>query len=251
MRCECCDAALTLEDEFCPYCGALNKAARKHIEDMRAFESDYAHTKQEVLDSAARQSKRHARLITLGILVVLNLVVFGLQFASYDIAWWVQEQQVNAKADAYQAQLADLEASGDYDALYRLYASRNMYDQDTLRQFSAVTEMARDYVRISDAVYYLASGNSSYYTPAELTEEIGRCVEDFYEMFGHADGESSYYQGMFTEEHVAAMEKMEFRLKALLQHGCNLTESDIQKLPEKDSQSIMVLIGKRMGVYDD
>lgn len=251
MRCECCDAALTLEDEFCPYCGALNAPARKHIQDMRQYERDYAHTKKEVLDSAARQSKRHSRVIAVGILVALNLVFFGLQFASYDIAWWAQGRQIHAKADTYQAQLSEMESAGDFDGLYRLYSYQNLEGEATLKNFSAVAEMARDYSRVSDSVYYLTSGHLSYNTPAQLTEDIGRCVADFYGMLGRADSDSTYYQGMFTEEHLAAMKKMQIRMEALLQSGCNLTESDIQKLPEKDSQSIMVLIGKRMGVYDD
>lgn len=45
MKCEFCGGTLSLENEYCPHCGRPNEHARKHIEDMRHYDSVYEETK--------------------------------------------------------------------------------------------------------------------------------------------------------------------------------------------------------------
>ena len=37
MKCKKCGADLKLSDEVCPYCGAVNYAAKRHIRDRKFY----------------------------------------------------------------------------------------------------------------------------------------------------------------------------------------------------------------------
>ena len=44
MKCKKCGADLKLSDEVCPYCGAVNYAAKRHIRDRKFYAQDYQST---------------------------------------------------------------------------------------------------------------------------------------------------------------------------------------------------------------
>ena len=49
MKCPNCGAPLKMEDKFCTYCGAPNKLAVKHQQDMEHYEREFEKTQEEVL----------------------------------------------------------------------------------------------------------------------------------------------------------------------------------------------------------
>lgn len=48
MKCKKCGADLKLSDEVCPYCGAVNYAAKRHIRDRKFYAQDYQSTHKQV-----------------------------------------------------------------------------------------------------------------------------------------------------------------------------------------------------------
>lgn len=248
MKCPYCGAPVTLTDEFCPYCGALNAPARKHIADMRSYNADYQNTRRAVLTNADRQSRSHSRIIVLILLVVLNVAVFVGQIGAYGIGEWWQSRQIHAHRAEYAAAMDKMESDGNYFMLAKYYTRNNLYDEKSLRHYSIVSEMAQNYVRMTESVYYLNSGVENYNSQGEQLQRAAQGVRYFYDNL--KSQEKEYYSEYFTETHLKTMRDMETKMWAILKAECGLTDEDLATLPELESQSIMLLMGRRMGIYE-
>ncbi len=252
MKCKYCGANMSMEDEYCPYCGALNEEARKHIEDMRKYNRAFHRTRSQVMDTAGRQSRRHARVITIAVLVMLNVIVMAGHAASYDLQYWWEEVQVNAHAEEHRERLTELEAAGDYQELEEYYSQYSLYMADQLREFDAVDYGAQYYNRTYESLMRLIDPgfDDSYYTDGELLEMLAEQVTYFYENM--EQGNDPYYAERYASPHKEALEDMDGRIQTLLKVYCSLTDQDLESIKENtmSSQELMLLIGRRMGIYE-
>lgn len=250
MKCEICSAPVTLEDEFCPYCGALNKPARQHIEDMQRYNRDYQKTRAEVLRNVDRSSRRHGYILAILALVVLNVVVFTAQFFDYEIEDLRRTLQVRRNATAYEREMAAMEAAGDYSLMQRVYNREWLYDgSENLRSYNYVCDMAGDLERIEDNLFYLCHPEvPNYMEPDEELDRLANYIVYFYENWKWQD--ESYSQQYFAEPHLAAMKDMKRCVETELQRYAGLTDEEIEKLPDMKKTELLLLLGRRFGIYE-
>lgn len=251
MKCEQCGGPITLEEEFCPYCGALNQAARQHLEDMKHYQNEYESTRSEVLGNAARQGTRHARLMAILALIALNVFVFVLQAKAYDIGYFIEEKSARLKASSYEEKMAELEVDGNYKDMYEYYDRHYLYSaSDELQSYQSVVSMSYAYQRFMRYVYYLDNDKAKSYTPRNTAlEYTASSACDFYDRWNEQNREY-YRQEEFSGSHLKAMQDMKDKIETTLKTYCHLTDEDIEKLPETDKQSLLILIGRRMGIYE-
>ncbi len=250
MKCKQCGSPVTLEDEFCPYCGALNIAARQHIEDMKRFNSDYSSTRSEVLGNVAKQTKRHTRIIILITLIGLNIVFLALRSQSYDIRYYINQLGTKAKASSYEAKISELEADGKYLEMYYLYSRYNLYDaSETLSSYNMVTDMAWSYNKFKENIYYVNNEKTnSIISNGQALDYAASAIYEFYTNYAYRSRD--YFEEYFLENHLNAMEDMKAQIEAILSSYCSFTSEDISKLSDMDKQEILLLIGRRMGIYE-
>ncbi len=250
MKCKQCGSPVTLEDEFCPYCGALNIAARQHIEDMKRFSSDYSTTRSEVLGNVEKQTKRHTRLIILITLIGLNIVVLALKTQSYDIRYNLNQLGNKAKASSYEEKMSELEADGKYLEMYYLYSRQDLYSaSDTLASYNTVTDMAWNYNKFKENIYYVNNEETqNIISNGQALDYAASAVYEFYTNYSYRDRD--YFTEYFSENHLNAMEDMKDQIEAILLSYCSFTSDDIAKVSEMDKQELLLLIGKRMGIYE-
>lgn len=248
MKCRHCGASVTLQDEYCPYCGALNEPARKHIADMKRYHSDFQQTKQEVMDHVAKQSRSHGQLAVIGILVVVNLIALVFQMNIYNFTEWYQDIRNRIHASQHYAVLEAYEAEGNYELLSAYYSRNYLYGVESLREFDTVTDMASDLSRIREAMFYLNREGESYSGKGEFIQRIANFVAYFYDSLSRQD--QTYHPERYAQPHLDAMLDMEQELRLLLKAECALTDEDLSQLSQMDSQSILILIGRRTGSYE-
>lgn len=249
MKCKYCSAPITLEDEFCPYCGALNEQARQHIQDMKHYNADYELTRNQVLENAGRQSRRHGRLFLIAGLVILNLACIVLSVNSYEISYLLQERQINRESALYKNIMLDMEEQGKYRELSLYYNRNSLYLADSLREFRSVTDLAGDYARIVDDIYYLKHEEArSYYSEGQQLGQLADHLEWFYRSLSMQDHE--FYGEEFQEPHLGSIQEMKERVEDLLMSQCSLGSEDVERLPQMENQDILLLIGRRMGIYE-
>lgn len=252
MKCEQCgNPNITLEDEFCPYCGALNEAARKHIEDMKHFSGRFEETQSQVMENVTSMSKFHSEIIVVVILALLNITVLVCNINKYEISWWLEDRAVKANASSYEKLMSELEANGDYILLSRYFNSKSLYAaSDDLKEYSTLANLAYDYDNIISNIYYLNNDGISYHSQDEIIEEIADSVTNFYSEFSCKDKEYYIERGDFKESHLNAMNNMEKNIKICLKGHCNLTDEDIDELEIMSKQQLRILLGRRTGIYE-
>lgn len=250
MKCKYCNAPVTLEDEFCPYCGALNEPAREHLHHMRQYSADYEYTKRQVLENTRKQSKNHGRIISIGVLILVNAILIAGHFGMEDLRYFNEVRTINAHAEEYRRQLSEYESTENFRMINPYFNYNYLYEAKTLREFDSLAEMSNNYIRISRNIYYLISGADTYQTQGELLQQIGNQIYYFYQALGSKDKNPDYYAEQFSPVHLESMQKLEDRIHALLLGHCSLTQEDFEKLPDMESQDIMILIGRRMGIYE-
>lgn len=249
MKCKGCGAAVSLNDEFCPYCGALNEPARKHIEDMKKFSADYSATKSEVLGNVEKQSGKHRKIITIVILVLLNVLVLIGSLAMNDVGYYFENMKIHAKAGEYARKMAEFEQEENFRAMSEYYLELNLYSEEATRHYDAVAGMARSLCKAEDSLYYLLSDDAqSYMTEGELLQNVARCVGEFYATY--AEKEGTWWPERFSEEHLQTMQKMDGYLRSALKSYCRLSDEDLDRLPDMESQSILFMIGRSLGYYE-
>lgn len=250
MKCKYCGGPLSIEEEYCPYCGALNQEARQHIEDMKRYHRAFGRTRSRVMDETGKQSRRHGRVLTIVLLVLFNVILLTGHGAMYDLQYWWNSVQVKTHGDRYGRELFRLEADGEYRGLRDYYNGNDLYLADDLREFNAVEYGAQYYGVIYECVMRLwDSGMENIYdTDGELIQRLAENIIGFYEELGRE--EDGYHPEWFAGSHKEALLDMEARIRAMLTAYCNMSEQDLDGMSEMSSQELMLLIGRRMGLYE-
>lgn len=250
MKCKYCGGPLSIEDEYCPHCGALNQEARQHIEDMRRYNRAFHRTRSRVMDETGRQSRRHGQILVLVLLVVFNVTLLAGHRAIYDLEYWWSSVQASLHAKEYAEKLFELEAGGNYRELKDYYDNNNLYMADELREFYAVDNGARHYAAVYECIMWLSDPfvEEIYYTEGELVERLAENVVWFYEELSRE--ENGYHPEQFAGSHKEALIDMEAGIRAMLETYCGMTKQDLERLSQISSQELMLLIGRRIGFYD-
>lgn len=250
MKCEYCNATnLTLEDEFCPYCGALNAAARKHIEDMRFYNQRFEDTENEVKQNVSNQIKLHTQIIVIVILVVINLAVLFANINMYEIASGIREFKTKSNAGHYIGKMKEYEKNEEFLLLEKFYSRQDLYMSDAFDEYSILTEMINYYDRICRYIYYLENEDvDSYYSKDEMVEEISGAVIRYYELWNYKNND--YFKDGFSDEHMKSMNTIKDRIEAILTGYCKLSKEEIESLPNKREAEVTMLIGRGYGLYE-
>ena len=124
MKCKKCGADLKLSDEVCPYCGAVNYAAKRHIRDRKFYAQDYQSTHKQVSDTDRKSSSYMVRGITCGVLAVLVVVLLFVGFHAESRAYLRKQEWAVDHYDEVKAQMENYLEAGKY---YEFYAYCDSY----------------------------------------------------------------------------------------------------------------------------
>lgn len=252
MKCKYCSGPVTMEDEYCPFCGALNEPAREHIEAMKRYNADYNMTKDEVLFNAEKQGKRHSFIITVGILVCLNVLLLFFQSDMYRMEELVTWFDLKLHSAEYHEQMDAYEAAGDYEQLSDFNYAKNLYYSKDFREYDYVIQMSNYIVRIRRSLYYLTNEDvNGYRSKNDLLETIADCMEGIYDSMDYMESrDSSYTKDMRTPVHLNTMEKICSEAETLIKGYFDVTEEEIEKMKEMESTETMIFLGKKGGYYE-
>ena len=133
MKCNSCGAEIGLTDEVCPYCGAVNKQAAAHLEEMEQYKDRSKKTKGKVKESIA------ANIPILVSALILVLLVIGTGVSSYvaENAYLFRHRASRAEAikkhEEYSQILRQYLKDGDYAAFSSFKEECVLYGADSPR----------------------------------------------------------------------------------------------------------------------
>ena len=244
MKCENCGGRISLEDEFCPSCGAVNRNAQKHIKDMRRYQSTFANVQQDVQEATKRYSEVTVRIIMIAVLLIMailfSLVAMnptrferigkGLRL-KVTYSHWVKEFD-----DAIEEQdpLRVAYIRNDI-GLYRDYDSETMQKQ-------YLADMSDRYIAFQDYLLMMQDPFSEYDTDTERLDMLQSSLRGFYGFAG--DLKEKRMQKNMTDSEIVYVAALESNVSDLLHYYLGVPYEDMEALSQMSRAKMSVALKK-------
>lgn len=181
MKCEYCGGNLSIEDIKCPHCDAPNPFYEAHRRDMNRFKRDYEKTRDEVVSSNKRYTRKAAIATIITVLLLLCIVAIIINANMWEINY-EREVRFHKKHQAdYVKQMAQYEADKDYLAMAAIMANCYYYVPGSdMEEYTDVGLAAEKYASILKQIGLCIDG-SSFYTASELAKNLASRLNELYE----------------------------------------------------------------------
>lgn len=245
MRCQSCNAHLSIDDEKCPYCGTPNPEAVKHRQDMLRFSGEFHSTKSSVLKTSTQTAQKYVRITMICIMAILVIVSFLILENSWNISSAIQKSEAKRNHKEYTALLDRYEADGDAISFVTFYEEKNLYGIQYFEKYQHYYRAASNY----QYIYYelLALFEEEHWEGAHADSIRYLCdnLENYYRYL--EEEHYSFYEetGMYDEIHLQAVENLTQKLEALIKLSFSLSEEDMESFRNLSNAEKQVLIERR------
>lgn len=247
MECKNCGAKISIEDEYCPFCGAINEDAVKHVQDMKKYQKDYQSTKHTVLNEARRFNRFTVQLTFIALLACFNLFFYFSGKNAWEIGDRILAYQISANPAKHETKLKEFREQKLYEAYYRYYSSHPMYKVKSLRSNEPAAYAAHYYYKSYMNIMYLAEDelpSSLYQTREELISSLSGSLENLYRCQNRDN--YKFVENAYTEENIAFINGLAQQAEDLMRVYLEFTEEDISKIHGETQQSILLYLAGRL-----
>ena len=245
MRCQSCNAHLSIEDEKCPYCGAPNPEAIKHRQDMKKFSGDYTRTKFSVLKTASENAQKSMRIIVICVMVLLVILSVLFYANSWDFSYAVVKWQAAANSEKYYALLDQYEENGDYISLAALYDQKSLYGVDKFNEYRYVYNAASNYQHIFGYISTLLEEEHWEDEHENALKYLCETLDYYYESTEREPDDYYSDMGCYKEQHLDAVEHITEKIESLLQLTFSISEEEMNEFRNYSSAEKQVFIERR------
>ena len=215
MKCENCGAEIKLEDRYCPYCGALNKAAMQHIQDMDRFEDEFEQTQQEVQTKVRGYS---------------SIITRAEKNAD----------EATAQMDAY-LQSGDLQRLASFGDLHEI----NMSDLSDFTSYRAAIRASQEYSDIMSCCEQIIFARND----DDTASQVSMIAQDLQYFYQYTDSEYDYED---NEEITAKVREIgESQIKAVFVTYFGMTDDELENMESMTQGQILTLLEKGAQQYAD
>lgn len=251
MECKNCGAKISIEDERCPFCGAINEEAAKHVEDMKKYQKDYQHTKRTVMTEARRFNRFTVQLTFIALLACLNLFFYFSAKNAWEIGDRITLHRVSANPAKYEAQLNEFRDQKLYNAYYRYYSNNSMYRVKSLRSYEPATSAAHYHFSCYMAIMYLSESEppaTQYQTREDLINSFSSSLAYLYQ--SQNPELYRYLDNAFTAENTAFIDGLVEQTEDLMRVYLGFTEEDFSNIRGESQQSILIYLAGRLNTNE-
>ncbi len=243
MKCEKCGSEISINNKYCPNCGARNEIGASHVDDMKRFETRFTNTEKDVKDKSRWFVKYITPMVVLMVSVIIYVVLaVFLVNSAYDIGQGRIDAYNSRHEDEITAHIKELMNDGEYLQTYMLFsiADQKLSERDDIyyNGWSRYYNMA-DYYNSAKKyiISHYTSDNNNY---GSSLSKAATSVHDFYSSMSERSFSSS------LPESLEYIYDMQDELEQFLKAYCNFTDEDIAGLPDKDTTGIISLMTRRM-----
>ncbi len=250
MECKSCGSPLTLEQAYCPFCGAKNEVAAKHIEDMKRYDSEFAQTKTTVLKQSKWYSRYLAVMLAIVFVAIVNVVVIILEYDSYVLQNWKHRIYHSLHEEEVMEMLFEWEEAGEIAKIELYYDVTSFIGLDEANQFMPLIMAYDNMERLKAALIQLSmesmAAKQRNYDDGEgyQIEAAAGAIVQMYEIFS-----GQYYKwndNAYDDRHMEHIMAMEASVKPWLKAYLYFTDEDIEKLPAMQKYEVVSLIDRRI-----
>ena len=123
MKCEKCGSEISINNKYCPNCGARNEIGASHVDDMRRFETRFTNTEKDV----KAKSNWFVKYITPMVVLMMSVVIYVvlavfLVNSAYDIGQGRIDAYNSGHEDEITTHIKELMNDGEYLQTYMLFS---------------------------------------------------------------------------------------------------------------------------------
>lgn len=245
MKCQSCNAPLSIEDEKCPYCGKPNPEAIQHRKDMHHFSNEFYRTRSSVLRMATENAGKSSRIIILCIMTLLFVLSLLFLVFSWDIGYSITKSQAASNKNTYRAMLDEYEKEGDYLSFAALFEQKSLYSIDAFQDYRYVYNAASNYTNIYNSISTLLEEESWEGRHEHAIESLCETLEYHYK-FLETDSMDYYIEiGAYHKQHINAVDCMTEKIENLIQLTFAVPEEEMKQFKELSPLEKQVFIERR------
>lgn len=232
MKCEFCNGTLTLEDEYCPFCGKPNAAAKQHIEDMKHFRGEFENTRKYVKEKTGLFSQITVRVVIIAVLVVLIIAALILMSFSWNIVSGMKRSYADEHYQEYIAIMDRYLEERDYSAYYEFCSANNIrtYDNGHFSKYDRLQLPVSYYVSAFDALQRYSEFDAEVFQEDQM-RNLMDSVNGFYTRFNERNDREEWEKDDRTL-FLQVIETMEQELRSYLVVYCGFTQEEADGLSE-------------------
>ena len=245
MRCEACNAHLSIEDEKCPYCGTPNPEAIKHRQDMNRFFGEFQKTRFSVLRATSENAGKSMRIVMICIMVILLILSFLFLVFSWNIASAVTKWQAASNSEKYCQMLDEYEKEGDFLSFAALYDQKSLYGADVYEEYRYIYSAASHYSSIYGYAARLLEKEHWEGAHEDALEYLCESLDYYYEFTEREPYDFYYETGAYDQRHLDAVDRITKKIEGLLQLTFSITEEEMTQFRQFSPAEKQVFIERR------
>ena len=243
MKCEKCGSNISINNKFCPNCGARNEIGAQHVDDMMMYEKRFSSTEKDVKKKSGWFIKYVTPMIILVISALFFVIVSGLSAGmyGYELADSKVENYNKKNAQEINNHIRLLLEKKEFVQAYMLY---NIADQGPFSEEGKYNGWYQLYNCI-ESYFTVRQNIISYYSPVdyEYNSQISKAaqgINDFYDRISARDLSNA------DKDSIIYIEQLKNQMEDFLTAYCCFSQDDLDSLPEKDTTGIVSLLTRRM-----
>lgn len=247
MECKHCGAKLSIEDQYCPFCGYKNEEAAQHTADMNQFKHEFVQTRGRVYGMTNRLGVSFVLVVIIILLAAANaLVMFG-EVNAYSLVNSLEKKSVAANADKNYNRMSQMEEDGDYTGMYMYYNLHKLWLSDRTNEFNAVTEAADHYDKLFQSLLDLGNPFGSREDADNSLKQCGASIEVIEACLSK---KYTINPDCYKNVHMKSIENIGRQMEDLLKAYGRFTEEDLEAVRTASGQSATLILGRRLGLYE-
>ncbi len=237
IQCKHCGSQLNIELERCQACGMENPYFKKHRDDMAAYQEHFQTVEEDVYTQTEKLSKRVVMITVIGVLLLVNVLIFIAGQNSYEICKAFNKMQLNTNYEEHFNQLRAYEEAGDFRGLNDYYTVHNLYYSEKLEEYDTLNWCLSNY---EQAIYFA----SRYIEGKEplTVDEFGFWADYIKNVYDISTQQEYSNPECFSELHVASMDQMKENMEAVLVMTKLITEEEAVQLHAYEKLEIANLL---------
>lgn len=227
MKCKYCGGNLTLEAEFCPYCGKENEQAQKHARAMKGYERAFEKTRQGVHEKTHKYTAGMVRVAIIAVLFVGIIMLLLLGGKAYEFRrMWIQGK-TQRSAKQYM-ELMDQYLEEENFMAFSTFCNENyIYTYDSVfEKYAPVERVSQNYTYVYNDIMKVVCP-PEYQDMEQILENLVESLEYFYS--GLEPEQYEYYEDADSQQNREALAAMERKVELMLEKFCGLTKEEVQE----------------------
>ncbi|MBR5579522.1 MAG: zinc ribbon domain-containing protein [Lachnospiraceae bacterium] len=247
MKCKQCGAAITLDVNFCPYCGTENSQYKLQRKQMFHLKRDYEKTKEKVLKENQRIAASSVKLTVIAILIALNFVIWFLAGNAWDIMHDYKYSEERKNIQLHREKLTEYEENSKYLMLAAYYDEHLLYSIEELEEFRKVYQACSNYEYVYSMIMNL------YHPENYLSKEesIKNICDNLAYMYEAMEKEEYDNPKSFEGQHKKTMDSLKREVELLLVTYTKITKEEAERFEQMSDGQRQIALERGLGLYED